>query len=235
MLWLVTPVHGREALTRICFEQRARLLEELHALGVPAGQVVIGNDANLATARAHGFTVLERPNLLGLRINDGFEWACREGGATHVVYTGSDDFMMAAPLADLPAPGRVRASGWNAWVGPEGEGVWVVDAPPNVGDAPWTVSRGALEPCGFRPCDDTLMSGLDTSMLESLGEERFDFRPDDDPLRWVGFKGGDEQITDLGIQVIGARARYPFGELARVYPPDIVERMQSFYTARGRQ
>lgn len=228
ILWFVTPVHGRFDLTRICFEQRARLLRQLAGLGVDARQVVVGDDANLATAREFGFTTLERPNVLGLRINDGFEFACREGGADHVVYAGSDDWMLAGPLADLPEPGRARASGWNAWVDPEGTSVTTVDSPPVLGNAPWTVSRGALEPLGFRPVRDELMRGIDTSMWERLGPDLFDFCAYDDPLRWVGFKGGDQQITEWPLQAMGG-CRYGFDVLAARYPPDLVERMKEFY------
>lgn len=230
VLWIVTPVYGRASLTRICFEQRRRLLEELASLGVEARQVVVGNDANLDTARECGFVTLERPNVLGYRVNEGFEYACREGGADHLIYAGSDDWLLAEPLADLPPSGRVRASAWNTWVSPDGREMGSVDHPPVLGNAPWTVSREALEPLGFRPVRDGLMSGIDTSMADRLGEQRFDFHPHDDPLRWVGFKGGGEQITPWELQV---PTRYASGDvfarLALRYPADLCARMEEFY------
>lgn len=229
-LWFVTPVHRRERLTRICLEQRARLIAELAGLGVSARQLVIGDDAGLLfMAHALGFHVMGRPNVLGLRINDGFEWACRERGADYVVYVGSDDWMLPGPLADLPAPGRVRASAWNTWVSADGRSIASVDHPPALGNAPWTVSRAALEPLGFRPVRDGLMSGIDTSMADNLGDV-FDFHPEDDPLRWVGFKSGGEQLTPWELQVPNRFARgRVFETLATRYPADLCARMEEFY------
>lgn len=225
-LWIVTPAYRRFELTRLVFEQRRRLLVALEDIwGIDAHQLVVADDPNLDTAAEAGFKTLERPNELGRRINDGFEHACARG-ADYVVYAGSDDWMLADWLVDLPPQGRVRASGRNAWT--DGTHLWTMESPPVLGDAPWVVSREALCPLGFRPVDNSLMSGVDTSMWTCLGEHLFDFHPDDDPLRWVGFKGGGTQITPLELQIRGG-TQYPFDHLATRYPTDLVERMKEFY------
>lgn len=233
-LWLVTPVQGREGLTRIVLEQRARLLHELAGLGVTARQVIVGNDANLDTARELGFVTLERPNVLGLRLNDGFEWAFREGGASHVVYVGSDDWLLPEHLADVPAQGKARASRWAAWVSADGRRIACVEHSPPKGCPPWTLSRGLLEPVGFRPADDTLTRYLDTSIMDGFPVSRaeaFEFHAEDDPLRAVGFKSRAEQMTPLRLL---APSRYsrpnPFEVLATRYPADLVERMEEHYS-----
>lgn len=232
LLWLVSPVHGRYGLTRICLEQRARVVDELRGHGIDVGVVVIGDDENVETARGLGFHVLERPNVLGLRINDGIEWACREGGATHVVYVGSDDWLHAEHLADLPTQGRARSSRWITFVSPDGRWIAPMEGSPVRGQVPWTLSRDLLATVGFRPADDTLTRGLDTSILRGLraGAETFEFHAEDDPLRCVDFKSRDEQITPWRVHAASRFARpNPFELLATRYPADLVERMEEHY------
>lgn len=233
VLWLVSPVHGRASLTRLCLEQRARLLDELAGHGIDAHVVVIGDDENVETARELGFEVLERPNVLGLRINDGLEWAFREGGADHAVYVGSDDWLLPEHLADVPAQGRARASRWISIVSPDGRRIAAVEGAPFKGRAPWTLSRKLLEPVGFRPADDTLRRFLDTSIMDGFPVSRaaaFEYHPEDDPLRCVDFKSRGEQLTPWRLQAPSRFAQpNPFEVLATRYPADLVERMEKFY------
>lgn len=235
VLWLVTPVHGRVELTRIVLEQRARLIHELAGLGVQAYQVIVGDDANLDTARELGFTVLRRPNVLGRRINDGFEYAFREGGADHVCYVGSDDWLLPEHLADLPPQGRARASRWVAHVSPDGRWLACVEGSPVRGRVPWTLSRGLLEPVGYRPADDDKRRFLDTSIMDGFPvtrAEAFEFHAEDDPLRCVDFKSDGEQMTPWRLHVPRGNARpNPFELLATRYPADLCERMEDFYAS----
>lgn len=259
MLWLVTPVHGRESLTRLCFEQRARMLAELATLGVEARQLVVGDDANVGAAHEFGFTVLRRDNVLGWRVNEGFEWACREGGATHVAYCGSDDWHLAAFFADLPNARNVRASHFQAFVPPEGNRLIALRATAAVGGAPWIIPAALLEPCGYRPSRDDAMNGIDSSIADGVllplaGNARggrikrrraafletfvFDNM---EPLRMVDFKAGGEQVTpwhrvkprDASRVLVDTRE--PWAELATRYPVDLVERMQKFYAEKEAQ
>lgn len=233
-LWLVTPVHGRTALTRLVLEQRARLIDELVGLGVQAEQVAVGNDDNMDTARELGFHTLERPNVLGLRINDGFEHAFGNG-ADHVVYTGSDAWLLAGPLADLPVQGHARSSGWLSFA--NAEAIASIPASPAQGWAPWTLSRGLLEPLDFRPVPDHAECLLDGLLLDGINRVKhqdlaFEFHPDDDPLRAVDFRGPwVEQMTPWELFVPAGYARPdPFGTLATRYPHDLVERLERLYS-----
>lgn len=257
MLWLVTPVFGRVALTRLCFEQRARMLDELATLGVEARQLVVGSDANLDTAQEFGFETLRAPNVLGLRVNNGFEWACREGGATHVAYCGSDDWHLADYFAQAPAPGHALTCQWQGFVPPDGLRLVVMRNQSPYGGAPWIISADLLAPSGYRPADDTAPHGVDGSVADGLifgvtapikdWDERrrarkrvFQFDTEADLLRMVDFKGGGEQVTPFKA-VVGVKrprmfeSREPFTELARVYPVDLVERMEKFYAERRAQ
>lgn len=219
-LWLVIPVHGREGITRLCLEQKLHLADELRGR-VDVDVLVVGDDGNLDTALELGFDVLERPNRhLGRKLNDGFEWACREGGATHVSFVGSDDWVLPEWAADLPAPDRVRSARHQAFVSPGGQRLIIRLAAGAVGGAPWVIPAALLAECGFRPVwRDHKMSGMDGLIVRSLSArsmgdtrgmtprereerrkvkrrelERFDQRPAD-LLRMVDFKGTREQIS----------------------------------------
>ncbi len=257
MLWLVTPVHGREALTRVVFEQRARMLDELASLGewrVEARQLVVGDDGNLDTAREFGFHVLERPNVLGLRVNDGFEWAIREGGADFVAYCGSDDWHLAEFFTQLPGPDFASTSWWQAFVHPRGNRLVTIRGNSPYGHAPWIIPRQLLESCAYRPAQDDAMSAVDGSIAEGIGravqkgltdwherrlarKRAFRFNMTADELRMVDFKAGGEQITPWERVVGVKRPRHyetdaPFEKLATRYPADLCERMERFYATK---
>jgi hypothetical protein len=219
-LWLVIPVHGREGITRLCLEQKVDLQDELRGQGVDLRVLVVGDDANVDTARELGLDVLERPNRhLGRKLNDGFEHACREGGANYVAFVGSDDWVLASFLADFPEPDRVRSAPHQAFVSPGGQRLIVRLASGMMGGAPWVIPTALLAECGFRPVYvDHKMSGMDFLIARSLAPKpmprekgtrpdrealreqkarelrRFDLRPSDD-LRMVDFKGTREQIS----------------------------------------
>lgn len=221
-LWFVQPVHGRVGLARLCMEQRRRMMDELAGRGIDANMIVVGNDANVATARELGFHALERPNELGRKVNEGFEWACREGGADFVTYIGSDDWALASWFATLPPVDRVKTSAHIAFVGPlVAPTLRVRTVPGSVGNAPWIIPRALLERVGFRPSVDGRRQGIDGSIRNSLARAlsprrgRWEFasaaewrranREGDsgriflhehgDELRCVDFKGSKEQIT----------------------------------------
>jgi hypothetical protein len=252
-LFLVTPVHGRETLTRLCLEQRLRAIAELRGLGVETRQVIVGCDGNLDAARELGFDVLDRPNVLGRKVNDGFEFACAEG-ADVVGYIGSDDWILPAYLAELPSDGDLSVGAWETVVSPDGRRL-VVRVASASGSTPWLIPRGLLEPLGFRPSEDHRMSGIDGSIRRALNGQRTHprrrrraepgprvplRRVDIDELQRVGFKGGVEQITPFERVVPRARRRIfrdaePFQALADVYPPDLVGRMQEWYAEKTRR
>jgi hypothetical protein len=254
VLWLVTPVHGREALTRLVFEQRRRMLDELAARGIEARQLVVGDDSNLATARAFGFDVLRRRNPVGFRVNEGFEHAAL-WGATHVAYCGSDDWHHADYFATLPAPGFAKTSPWQAFVHPKGDRLVVMRSQHPAGGAPWVISRELIEPAGYRPADDEAPTAVDGSIADGiwrpidvlharsgnherrLAKKRVFQHDDSDLLRMVDFKAGGEQITPFEA-VVGVKrtrevdSRSPWETLATRYPADLVERMEKFYATK---
>jgi hypothetical protein len=240
-------------------EQRRRMVDELAGHGIEAQVVVVGDDENLKTAREFGFHVLERPNVLGAKVNDGIEYACREG-ADFVSYIGSDDWALASWYLTMPPVNRVKTSKWVAFVAPGGNRLIVREVPGSVGNAPWIMPRGLLANAGFRPVLDRKMSGIDGSLRDGLVAAnpdpsmsrsgsataaerrrlarvnvgfRFLHEPGDE-LRFVDFKGSKEQITAYSLSLTRARwiahdAPDPWPVLATRYPLDLVERMEKFY------
>lgn len=67
-------------------------MTELAASGVTCETVVVADDENLDVAAEFGFDALDRPNILGARLNAGFRYAFING-ATHVAFVGSDDWL----------------------------------------------------------------------------------------------------------------------------------------------
>lgn len=252
------PVHGRAGITRLCLEQKAHLLGELAALGVEAHILVVGDDENVATARELGFQVLERSNVLGRKLNDGFEFACREGCADYVSFVGSDDWMLAEFMADLPAHNKVRSASVQAFVSPQGDELLVRRAKGSMGGAPWIIPTTLLERSEYRPIlpdREHKMSGMDFLVArglmsrhfspgrvigrQAMAEKRemltlFDRSPTDD-LRMVDFKGSGEQITSWSLVLPKQRISLirsepdPWAALATRYPLPLVERMQRLY------
>lgn len=173
-LGLVIPAWGRYAVTHLALAQHAHLAGQLAPRGITVRSVVIANDENLDIAREFGCETLEQENVLGRKVNDGIEHACREG-ADYVAFVGSDDwihpdlFEPLFSLPDRPAPvisghvvsvvdlerGRLRKLGCR---GPHGV-------------SPWLIPRWALEPCAFRPIRDDLECGMEGSLQRALGSK----------------------------------------------------------------
>lgn len=78
-IMLVTPVFRRFELTRIMLEHRVETFKSAQALGVSCGCVVVGDAPNLAVAEGLGFDVIEAPNLLGSKYNDGHQFSVENG------------------------------------------------------------------------------------------------------------------------------------------------------------
>jgi len=108
-IYFVVPVHGREALTRVCLRQLRRTCDELDHY---ATAVVIGEGDILDFAYDLGFATVERDNQsLGAKFNDGYQLACdpryNPHPADYVVPCGSDDWIDPVVFRRLPGPNEV--------------------------------------------------------------------------------------------------------------------------------
>lgn len=241
-LVFVTPVFGRPEITGVCLRQRAQLIGELRPRGVDAACVVVGDDENLETADALGFVALEQENVLGRKVNDGFELACRSLGADLVCFIGSDQWVHPSYFAGLEGLEAIRTGAGFAVVDELGTRIAHLWLPYVSGCGPKIIPRALLEPSGFRPCEDDRMKSLDASLMRGLGRDPEDqagleWRDHADvvSLRYVDFKSRDAQIHPFR-NLARRHARYigrdPWAALAEHYSAELVETMAEVYRAR---
>src|SRR3954464_9355536 len=104
-VWLCIPAWRRFAVTRLCLAQKKHLVRHLAARGITASVVVVADDENLDIAAEYGFDTVEQKNVLGLKVNDGIEYAC-DNDADYVAFVGSDDWIHPDFFDSLPAVPR---------------------------------------------------------------------------------------------------------------------------------
>lgn len=191
-LWFVIPAWRRYAVSKLAFAQQARLHGELAARGITAQTVVVADDENLDIAAEHGFHTIEQRNLLGLKVNDGFEYACANG-ADWVAFIGSDDWLhvdATEPLVELGQRCQppLVAGHKVAIVNLECGVLRRLGARGPEGVSPWFVPRWMLELSAFRPARDEATRGLEGSISLGLplGADRLFHDPHD--LCRVDFK-----------------------------------------------
>lgn len=241
-VWFVVPVHGREEISRVCLRQLRRTCAELAGHGLEANAVVVGCDANLEVADGLGFATVERENRpLGRKWNDGYELACRHGGADFVVPLGSDDWVDAAFIAGpLPAADEVRCARLSAVVREDGQRLQRLRIRYEGGDGVRIFPATLFEPLGFRPAEEDRDRAIDTSVFRQLGYAHGG-RPrlvyhDVDHLQIVDFKSPEGQLNEYA----GVRAGHRDGEedrgvwelLASRYPMEAVSEMMSLHERR---
>lgn len=219
-LAFITPVYKRFALTRACLEQRRAMID---ALPFEATCVVVGDDENLATARALGFEVVRKDNkFVAAKFNAGYGHAIRKWRATHVMPIGSDSFLHEGVFAEAE---------WQERVGLALIGLSSV--------APWGDERLDLQikyPAGFgvgmvypafaitqgQGAAPHLQRGIDTSTWSRCGRGRVQiaFQPPH-VMGYTNFHSPDEQITDY-YAVRGVHSR----NCVRVADPwlDLIEK-----------
>lgn len=196
-IWFVTPCFGRLEVTTLALTQRAELASDLAALGVTARTVIVADDENLDIGLEFGCEVVEQKNRLGLKVNDGFEYAYQHG-AGYAAFVGSDDWVhidLLEPLiqgewsrvisghivsiVDL-ARGRLRKLGVRGFRGV----------------SPWFIPRRMMAGCGFRPVPDDLDSGMEGAIASAIPSADWTMHDPHEFCR-VDFKT-DNNMTEYG-------------------------------------
>lgn len=237
VLWFVSAAYRRYEITRLCLAQRRELCDELAAHGIEAHGVIVADDENLDLARDYGFHALDRPNTVGRKVNDGIEYACREGGADYVAPVGSDDWMLASYVSQLPTERNlVHTSARLAIVSPDARQIAHVRPSTTDGYIPWLIPRRLLERCGFRPASDTRDRGIDGSIASGLRRRNpglYITQLDVHPLQVVDFKSATVQVTDYAKlrrrKLFVREQRDPFRALAEAYPRSLVRQARLAY------
>lgn len=239
-LWYVMPAHGRLELAQICMRRLRRTCDSLISEGIEATAVVIADDENLDTARQFGFGIVPQNNdSLSRKFNDGIQLALDPAHnprpADYVVPIGSDDWVDYRLFLDLPPSDTVEGFQWASFVREDGREIVAknINYPGGVGVRifPATV----MEPLGFRPADEDLSRGCDTSILYGLQ------RHHGDNMRISHMHLHERQIVDwktTGEQLNrysdlrrhpGHVVADPFEALAGFYPAEALEEMAAYY------
>lgn len=221
-------------MTRIVLAQRAHLIGELAARGIDAHCVIVADDDNLDIAREHGFATVEMDNSdLGAKFNAGMRYACVEGGATHVVSIGSDDWVHPDVFDVLPEPPYVQTRARLALVDlPTGQ-LSLAHVSRETGSIPWIVPRAMLEACSFRPIPPGKRRGMDWWLTQGLhgrtGGRRQSVQwlhHDPHALAAVDWKCGANLTPYSRLArnpFVRERDDYPWPRLRELYPDTLVD------------
>lgn len=243
VLFIVSPAWRRFSVTKLALAQRQLLIGELAARGIEAHGLIVADDANLDIARSFGMETLERGNeQLGRKVNDGIEYACKQG-ADYVVAIGSDDWVHVDMFTRLPKlvaePPEPTAENpvvfWDK--APEavtGREIALANlltgrlqrcrVRGKYGVIPWILPRKLLEPSGFRPVRDGISRGIDGSLVAGLRVMPNWVFHDPHPLCRVDFKSRLNLTSYEGAaENLGDGPEAGLGALAELYPPELVE------------
>lgn len=189
-VWLVTPAYRRYDMSAVCFRQHKQVIDVLRSNGIDAQQVVVADDENLDIARSLGFATVEQGNAwLGQKFNDGIEYAARQG-ASWIVPIGSDSWIDPAYFLPLPQWKQTRTGNLYTVVTRDE----YVNMPIKL-VGPYMFHRSLLEPSGFRPAEDRITKGVDSSTLQGIGKGIHWAGKDDDPLQYVGFRSAERYLS----------------------------------------
>lgn len=223
-------------MTRTCLETLAWTCNELEGEGVSANAVVVASDENLYTAADLGFATVDRVNSpLGRKWNDGYELACRHGGADYVVAVGSDDWVHPdLILAMLDSDATVRSTRLSSVVSEDGCRLAPLRITYEGGDGVRMIAAETLRPLRYRPIEEDRDRAMDTSCLRRVKAQhrRVTFSYHDmSPWFVVDWKSRREQLNsyDACLEHKQGGEHDPWTELAGVYPDGSLESMRAVY------
>lgn len=236
----VVPAHGRVALTGICLRQLRRTVDELDDAGVAASAIVVAEDENLDTAVELGFGYVRRNNrFLSRRFNDGIQLAAdpeyNDRPADYVVPIGSDDWIDAAVLVELPRPNTVVGFQRISFVREDGVELTERFLDYTGGSGIRIYPRRVLAAAGYRPADEDRVRGCDTSILVNLRRVatfKVEHR-EIDARQIVDWKSPDD-VQRNPYAAVAARHRGstpadPFDTLRGVFPDEALDEMAAHY------
>jgi hypothetical protein len=235
-LWFIVPAWKRVELGRICLGHLAKVCAQLTRGGIDASAVVIAEDENLETARGLGFASIERKNMLGAKLNDGYEYAARSG-IDYAVPIGTDDLVAADLIAKaLPTGDTVAAFRSYVAISEDGTRLSRIVHPweGGAGVRIWPVRL--LAPCGFRPAPESAGRALDAATLDGVRRSgvRVEFAYHENECRQLVDCKSETQINGYAAlaKQCGEDLGKPFEELAGHFPVATLRALKSFYEQR---
>lgn len=238
-IWFCVPVHGREALTRVCLRQLRRTCDAATAYDVDATAVVIGEGESLQVALGLGFATVQRNNdSLGRKFNDGYQVACdpeyNPEPADYAVPCGSDDWIDPVIFRKLPGPDTVGIFRRLGVVDEDQTRLAKITATYKTAAGPKIIPRALIAAAGYRPSEEDRRRAIDASTMEgikrAIGHWPAMVDLDVHPLQIVDWKSHGEQLNSYRM-LAGHRARDLSGdmwaELGEFYPAEALEEMRA--------
>ncbi len=202
-VYFIVPVHGREALTRVCLRQLKRTCEAATTYRVSATAVVIGDDSSVDYAEDLGFATVRRDNdQLGRKFNDGYQLATDPAynpePADYVIPCGSDDWVDPVILQRMPGE-AIGIFKQFAVVDEDRTLLSRIKVGYQGGCGVRIVPRSWIARCGYRPAEEDIKRGCDTSAIMgmyALGRVMPKMSVlDVHPLQIVDWKSHGEQLN----------------------------------------
>lgn len=233
----VTPVYRRPEITNVCLQQRWHMAAAVAGV-TEVVNVVVGEAQDLVMARELGFTAIQCENILGFKLNNGFEFAARQLRADVVCFIGSDQWLHQDYLLDLGSlEDRVRTGKSLAAVDETGTRMGLMQLPYVLGPGPKLVPASKIAP-SYRPFTDTKRKSMDGDLIDALGNPHrkalqwFDL-DHLDGVRYVDFKNRTTQLHAYRklqrFMPVELRGEDVWERLSKHYPASIVEAMEKVY------
>ncbi len=237
-VYFVVPVHGREALTRVCLRQLRRTCDAAREYDADATAVVIGEGDILDFAYDLGFATVERDNTaLGRRFNDGYQVACdprfNPDPADYAVPCGSDDWVDHVIFQRLPPPDTIGNFRQIAIVNEDQTALARLRVSKPIGCGVRIIPASLIAAAGYRPAEEDYSRMIDASTQHGITSALGRRQPrqvflDVHPLQIVDWKTHGEQLNSYSM-LAGRRGAEcdVWSTLAEFYPSESLEEMRA--------
>lgn len=198
--------------------------------------MVVADDENLEVAARYGcHRVLRENHPVGRKFNDGFQYAC-EHDADWVGAIGSDGWLHPDYFNRPMEPDTVYTGPAYAVVAPDGSKVAITHVKGFYAAGPLMFHRSTLERLGWRPYDESLDRGIDTSAWMQVSsvfpQVRWEWRTEN-PCQLVGFRSSPQITSYREVWEAWGLREEPLSVLAEFYPERLVGRVREFYGCGG--
>jgi len=238
-LWFVIPAYKRVELSEICFEQIQRACTVMQGAGISTTCVVIADDANLDIAEQLGWRTIRHSNLLGSKLNAGYQLAAEED-ADYVCPLGSDSWIEPRRFFELPQFGQLLCTRNYTVVNKQATKRMQLNVGYRGGVGSRVIPIDMLKECSYRPLEDRLMRGADTATLATIEKShKVEFVYSElHPMEVLSFQS-DIQLNRYAqlkeAFLVKEKKSEPFDGLEEFYDLDLVERVRDLYLPAKRR
>ncbi len=235
----VVPVHGREALTKVCLRQLRRTCDAATAQGVWATAVVVGDDTSLRVAAELGFDTVRRDNhQLGRKFNDGYQLACdphyNSEPADYCVPCGSDDWVDPVILRRLPPQDTIGNFRHITVVNEDRSALTEMKIAYPTGAGIRIIPAALIARAGYRPAQEEARRAVDASTQYGITDAQNGRAPktlylDVHPAQIVDWKSYGQQLNSYAALRDSRRGMESdvWATLEPHYPAEALDEMRS--------